>query len=274
MNYRLQIYVSGSWSLCQRSLQDCEQILLSKFEHQTAPLETYKDICSIAVHSQWGGISFYLGSVSVYLSTSITGQRAKHDCRPFSAAAESPGEKEIYSWLSSAYTWWGLTCPEDYGKAFNKILHRCLKMYLPDDSSSVALAITFSSFFINKLSIIRSSFPSDSHSRVLNPPDTKKVLQDLTCVTADGVHHLVPRAPCKSSDLDPIPPSLMKDCIDIFITLITSIINLSLSEGSFLLPFKSAHDSPILKKPSSIRIAWIITGQCPISASLSRCLRK
>ena len=25
---------------------------------------------------------------------------AKHDCRPFSAAAESPDEKEIYSWLA------------------------------------------------------------------------------------------------------------------------------------------------------------------------------
>ena len=27
---------------------------------------------------------------------------AKHDCRPFSAAAELPDGKEIYSWLSSA----------------------------------------------------------------------------------------------------------------------------------------------------------------------------
>ena len=27
---------------------------------------------------------------------------AKHDCKPFSAAAESPDAKETYSWLSSA----------------------------------------------------------------------------------------------------------------------------------------------------------------------------
>ena len=27
---------------------------------------------------------------------------AKHDCKPFGAAAESPDEKETYSWLSSA----------------------------------------------------------------------------------------------------------------------------------------------------------------------------
>ena len=126
-------------------------------------------------------------------------------------------------------------------KAFNKILHRCPKMHLPDHSSIAALAKTFSSFCINEISVIRSSFPSDSHSRVLNPPDTRKVLQNLSCVTADEVRHLILRAPCKSSDLHPIPISLVKDCVDILITRKTSIINLSLTEGSFPSHFKSAH---------------------------------
>ena len=129
----------------------------------------------------------------------------------------------------------------DYGslwKAFNKILHRWPKIHLPDHSSIATLANTFSSFFINKISVIRSSFPSDSHSRVLKPPDTRKVLQNLSCVSADEVRHLVLRAPCKSSDLDPIPTSLVKDCIGILITQITSIINLSLTEGSFPSHFK------------------------------------
>ena len=92
-------------------------------------------------------------------------------------------------------------------KAFNKILHCFPKMHLPDHSSIGTLANTFSSFFIKKIPVIRSSFPSDSHSRVLNPPDTMKVLQNLSFVTADEVRHLVLRAPCKSSDLDPIPTS-------------------------------------------------------------------
>ena len=94
-------------------------------------------------------------------------------------------------------------------KAFNKILHRCPKMRLPDHSSIAALANTFSSFFINKISVIRSSFPSDSHSRGLNPHDTRKVLQNPRCVTADEVRHLILRAPCKFSDLDPTPTSLV-----------------------------------------------------------------
>ena len=123
-------------------------------------------------------------------------------------------------------------------------------MHLPDHSSFVALVNTFSSFFVNKISVIRSSLPSDSHSRVLNPPDTRKVLQNLSCVSVDEVRHLVLRAPCKSSDLDPIPTGLVKDCIDILITLITSIINLLLTESSFPSHFKSAHIPPLLRKPS------------------------
>ena len=156
-------------------------------------------------------------------------------------------------------------------KEFNKILHHCPKMHLPDHSSIVALANTFSSFFINKISVIRSSFPSDSHSRVLSPPDIRNALQNLTCVTANEVRRLVLRAPCKSSDLDPIPTSLVKDCIDILITPITSIIDLSLTGGSFPSHFKSAQVSPLLKKPSLNRT---ITGHCPILASFPRFLRK
>ena len=134
-------------------------------------------------------------------------------------------------------------------KALNKLLQCCPKMHLPDNSSTIALANTFSSFFI------RSSFPSVSHPRVLNPPDTRKVLQNLTCVTADEVCRLVLLAPCKSSDSDPIPDSLVKDCIDILMIPISSIINLSLTEGSFPSHFKYALVSPYWRNPPSISMA-------------------
>ena len=120
-------------------------------------------------------------------------------------------------------------------------------MHFSHLSYIVALANTFSSLFISKISVIHSSFPSDSHSRVLNPPDTRKVLQNLTCVTADEVYCLVLLARCTSLDLDPRPTSFMKDCIDILISLMTSIVNLSLTEGSFPSHFKSALVSPLWK---------------------------
>ena len=51
-------------------------------------------------------------------------------------------------------------------KAFNKISHRCPKVCLPDHTTIEALANTFSSFFINKISLIRSSFSSGECSDV------------------------------------------------------------------------------------------------------------
>ena len=75
-------------------------------------------------------------------------------------------------------------------------------------SSIVAVANTFSSFFISKISAIHPSFPVDSHSCALIPPDshsralilldTMKFLQSLTCVAAYGMCCLVLPAPCKS----------------------------------------------------------------------------
>ena len=82
-------------------------------------------------------------------------------------------------------------------KAFNKILHLCPKLYVPDHSSIVGLANTFSPFFINKFSVIHSFFCSDSHSCVLNLAHTRKVLKNITCVTANRVCRLVMLAPCK-----------------------------------------------------------------------------
>ena len=57
-------------------------------------------------------------------------------------------------------------------------------------------------------------------------------------------------APCKSSDLDPLLTGLVKDCIDLLVTPVVSIVNLSLSEGCFPTHFKSALVSPLLKKPT------------------------
>ena len=110
--------------------------------------------------------------------------------------------------------------------------------------------LVLSSFFINKISIIWSSFPSGSCSNVLTSPNTREVLHNLSYVTDAEVRRLVLSAPCKSSDLDPLPTGLVKDCIDVLVTPIVSIVNLSLFEGCFPTHFKSALVSPLLKKPT------------------------
>ena len=105
-------------------------------------------------------------------------------------------------------------------------------MHLPDHSSVAALADTFGSFFISKVSIIRTAFPLHAHLNTtkLNPPDTGAVLQDFVPVSEAEVRRFVLTSPCKSCDLDPIPTTLVRDCIDVLVTPITSKVNLSLSE--------------------------------------------
>ena len=51
-----------------------------------------------------------------------------------------------------------------------------------------------------------------------------------------------------SCDLDVIPTSLLKSCLDVLIKPITIIVNMSLSEGSFPSTFKHALVKPFLKK--------------------------
>ena len=54
----------------------------------------------------------------------------------------------------------------------------------------------------------------------------------------------------KSCDLDPIPTSVLKNCLDKIITPITDIINISMETSTFPQNFKQAHVRPLLKKTS------------------------
>ena len=51
-------------------------------------------------------------------------------------------------------------------------------------------------------------------------------------------------------NLDTIPTTLLKSCIDSLIVPITNIVNKSLKEGVFPSDFKTVHVIPLLKKPS------------------------
>ncbi|KAK7101509.1 hypothetical protein V1264_019884 [Littorina saxatilis] len=54
----------------------------------------------------------------------------------------------------------------------------------------------------------------------------------------------------KTCELDPLPASILTHCLDTLLPHFTSVINASLSSGSFPAIFKSAILRPLLKKPS------------------------
>ena len=62
------------------------------------------------------------------------------------------------------------------------------------------------------------------------------------------VRKLIKGFPKKSCTLDPMPASLVINCIDVLLPVITKIINLSLESGSFASNWKCALVNPLLKK--------------------------
>ena len=82
------------------------------------------------------------------------------------------------------------------------------------------------------------------------PPEINFPMTSFEPATVDEVKKLILSSQDKSCDLDPLPTKLLKSCLDILLTPITNIVNLSLESGSFLDVLKVSHITPLLKKPS------------------------
>ena len=141
--------------------------------------------------------------------------------------------------------------PKKLWSAINTVLHRTPATTLPDCVNLKMLASSFSSYFIDKIVKIRSIFTSSISSYTEPPPpqDTPP-FTSFNPVSEEYVKKLVMSSPSKQCNLDPCPTSFVKDCINVLVTPITSIINYSLSEGSFPNSFKTAHVTPLHKKPT------------------------
>ena len=107
----------------------------------------------------------------------------------------------------------------------------------------------FSNFFVDKITIIRSKFPDDNDLRNVHPSyDIPFLMNTLTLATEAEIKKLIMKSKTTSSDLDPFPNSLLKNCLDVLIEPITSIIDKSLQEGVFPDQCKKAYIRPLLKK--------------------------
>ena len=142
--------------------------------------------------------------------------------------------------------------PRSLWKAFNQILFRQPQNLLPECISLTDLAEKFGTYFISKITNIRSTFstPTMPCSPRCTQRPAPAPLSFFSPVTETEILKLIKTAPAKSCDLDPIPTQLLKSCMDVLLTPITRLINLSLAEGIFPSTFKTAHVTPLLKKPT------------------------
>ena len=74
-------------------------------------------------------------------------------------------------------------------------------------------------------------------------------LSKFSLITEEKVHKLINSSTNKSCTLDPMPTSLVIDCIYVLLPIITKVINLSLGSGLFTDDWKCALVLPLLKKP-------------------------
>ena len=138
--------------------------------------------------------------------------------------------------------------PKALWNSINKVLHRSPKIVLPDHTTINSLINTFGRYFIDKIAKLRSGLLSTD----VDPPPVSRSYKNkfvsFRTMSEEEVLIIIKSTPNKSCNLDPIPTSLVLDCISVLLTPITNIVNYSLQEGSFPSCFKTAHVTPLLKK--------------------------
>ena len=126
--------------------------------------------------------------------------------------------------------------PKTLWKTVNSLLHRKSTSRLPTATPD-SLVHSFSAYFSDKVTnlrkVIESASPSESPHSV-SPPLPPTELSTLMPASVDEIKKLISESPDKQCESDPIPTSLLKQCTDILAPVITSIVNLSLTSGTFL----------------------------------------
>ena len=136
----------------------------------------------------------------------------------------------------------------------NNILHIIYPPALLEFTSVKSICDHFSRYFVDKIKTICSKFPDKVQNiPQVQKPEIRSEMNVFERASEDEIKKLILSSSSKSCDLDhvdPIPTSVLKNCLDIIITPITNIINISMETSIFPQNFKEAHVRPLLKKTS------------------------
>ena len=134
----------------------------------------------------------------------------------------------------------------------SKLLHKTKCAKLPSRKSDAELAEKFSEFFHKKIATIRTEIEENQQSLDFQEllPKCTHYLTSFTPATEADILKLIKASPTKSCNLDPIPTWLLKDYVEVLVSAITTIVNLSVTNGVVPEDLKVAHITPLLKKIS------------------------
>lgn len=166
--------------------------------------------------------------------------------------------KSVENMKSDYYKELVLANKNDQGKLYrvlNDMMGKRKDNPLPKHCSKIDLANSFGQYFKNKIDKIRESFTDSGDAYEF---DTSEGLDSsFSCfdgLSLQEVKNMISVSSSKTSPLDPIPTSLIKQCSDELAPIISKIINSSLSSSHFPSAFKEAIVTPLLKKPTLQKI--------------------
>ena len=114
------------------------------------------------------------------------------------------------------------------------------------------LANDIGEFFVQKVENIRNELDlsaSDLHDRVFDELVALNASFDsFKQLDEEDVKHLIAKSNRKTSSLDPMPTSIVVQCQDILLPVLTRMINMSLNSGVFPAEWKVADVRPLAKK--------------------------
>ena len=141
--------------------------------------------------------------------------------------------------------------PTTLFRVINKSLHRNQPSPMPSGLSNSQLAEKFSNFFAEKIDKIRNGIDSNLSDQSEGSNSQSNVthkLSEFTPLSENEVEKIIKDFPNKQCGLDPLPLSLLKECLPIVLKHITRIVNLSLNLGDLPESLKLAIIRPLLKK--------------------------
>ena len=139
--------------------------------------------------------------------------------------------------------------PRQLWSTLNSLLSRKSAPSLPTTTCYKQLSSTFLQFFDDKISKLCLAFTKTPIvSPIVQSPVTPPSLVSFEPATIDEIQSAILSSNDSTCSLDIIPTYLLKSCLPSLLIPITTLVNLSLSEGSFPTPYKQAIVKPLLKK--------------------------
>ena len=133
-------------------------------------------------------------------------------------------------------------------KLVRKLCNKPTTPVYPDAPSDNVLANQFSDYFKSKIDTINEQLAENQQQPEQPSQSCKCEFKAFSAISQEELRKYILNLPTKSCKLDPIPTSLLKDCIDCVLPVLTDIVNRCLTTGYMPNVFKSALISPIPKK--------------------------